>query len=427
MTVTFRDRREGRDERDHHGTGRSEPVTTFAAGVPTAGGQSETPFGKGIPVGRYKGVAIRAHWSVALVLALFASLLALSALPAMQKGEATAAYWSAGVIVSAVFLVTLLAHELAHALTARHFGMKVERITLWMLGGLTELGGEPPSPRAEALIAASGPLTSLAAGVVCLGAAILLPGPGLLIASLIWLAEINIILGVFNLLPGAPLDGGRLLRAFLWWRTKDRAEATRRAARSGRTLGLVLIGLGFFEVVAGQPAGLWLALVGWFIVGGAASESYAVNAEQLRGLTVDDLLTTPTTVAPDWWTVHEFLEQLTVSEAEQPVIPVVDLDGKLRGVLTISALERAHPAERDTLRLRDLAAPATATVALHTPVPDLLLSLHLRGGAAVVVDDGRPIGVFTDRELMRLVQLARLGWPEDGHRPDPIPDDGRAA
>lgn len=370
---------------------------------------TDTPFGTGFPLGSWKGVSVRAHWSVLIVIGLFAWLLATSVLPSLRPGQAVGAYWAVGLVSATLFLATLLAHELAHAVTAMHFGMRVERITLWMLGGLAELGGEPPSPRADALIAAAGPLTSLVVGAVC-GALAWGLGGGLVAAALAWLAEISVILAVFNLLPGAPLDGGRLVRAVLWWRYHDRARATRAAASAGRVLGWLLVALGLVEVLVGGVFGLWLALVGWFIIQGAASERYSVQAERLRGLTVRDAIGRPPAVAADWWSVQEFLERLTPEHATQPAFPLVDVDGALTGVVTVAGLERTPAERRATTALRDVPRRPPTTVSPETPLPELLLSLHLRGGIAVVVENRRPIGVLSAQDLDRAVELTELGW-----------------
>jgi Zn-dependent protease len=357
-------------------------------------------------------VQIRAHWSVLIAVALFAGLIATVDLPELRPGRSTTAYWTTGVVTALVFFLTLLAHELAHAVTARHYRLGVRRITLWMLGGLTELEGTPPSPRADALIAASGPLTSLGLGALFAAASWTVGGSSLVATALAWLAAVNVLLGVFNLLPGAPLDGGRLLRAFLWWRGHDRARAAEQAGRAGRVLGTVLIGLGLFEVLVGYLLGLWVALVGWFIVSGAASERYAVRAEHLHGFTVRDAMTPTPVSAPDWCTVDQFMAGLSPEGAAQPVFPLVDIDGALSGAVTLTRLADLSPERRRVLHVRDVAAPPQHLL-LTAPDEDLgelLLPLHLRGGIALVVEDGRPVGVITDSDLVRMAQLAELGW-----------------
>ncbi|MGZ4536078.1 MAG: site-2 protease family protein [Nocardioidaceae bacterium] len=390
----------------------TSPGTRLSANPPPPASRSETPFGKGIPLGHWAGVPMRAHWSVLVAVALFADILASAALPQARPGESTAAYWLVGIVTALVFFVSLLVHELAHAVTARHYGMRVQRITLWMLGGLTELDGEPPTPRADALIAFAGPAASLAVGGLCAAVVALVGGSSLAIAALSWLASVSVLLGVFNLLPGAPLDGGRLVRALLWWRLHDRARAAEGAATAGRVLGTVLVALGLLSLLAGGVAGLWLMLIGWFILNGAASERYAAHADRLRGLQVSDVMTGPPTVAPDWWTVERFLTQLDPSNVGQPAFPLVDLDGPLSGAITARSLERVPPDQRGSTQLRVLGARMNTPVAKpDTALPDLLLSLHLRGGTAVVVDeDQRPVGLVTDQDLARAARLADLGW-----------------
>lgn len=365
-------------------------------------------FAKAVPLGRWFGVPVGAHWSVLLALVLIAALIATVDLPARVPGHAAWSYWLAGAVLAPVFFLALLAHEIAHAVTARHYRLGVRRITVWMLGGLTELEGEAPTPRADALIAASGPLTSLAFGAVCALAAWLAPDGGLLTAGLTWLAGVNVLLAVFNLLPGAPLDGGRLLRAVLWWRSHDRAGAATRAAQAGRVLGMVLIWLGVIETLAGGYLGLWVALVGWFIVSSAANERYAVRADALTGMTVEDAMVPTPWVCPGWATVSDFFARVTPETARQPIFPLVDIEGRFEGAVTFSMLSTVAPAKAGTTRLRDLSAHRRLMTTTTTQdLGSLLLPLHLRGGLAVVLDQGRPVGVVTDDDLTRAGMLAR--------------------
>lgn len=389
-----------RDEDEKPTQGR----TTAQRGEP----QRETPFGTGIPLGRWAGVRIWAHWSVLIALILFTYLIATVDLPGMQPGLSPTTYWIAGVITSAAFFVSLLAHELAHALAARHYSLRVRRITLWMLGGLTELEGESRTPRADAVVAAAGPLTSLALGLAFSGAAWLLGGGGLAATALAWLGGLNVLLAIFNLLPGSPLDGGRLLRALLWWRGHDRGRAAEQAASAGRVLGTILIGLGLLELLLGDLAGPWLALIGLFVITGAASEGYAVRAERLHGLTVRDAMTPTDQVAPDWATVEQLVSSLSPGASRQPLFPLVDIGGGFTGVVTLADLERIPSERRATTRLSQLGARSgrLLTVTPSDDLAPLLLTLHLRGGIAIVVHEGRPIGVITEGDLAHLAQLS---------------------
>jgi Zn-dependent protease len=200
-----------------------------------------------MPLGRVAGIRIGAHWSVLVMVVLIGWLLGAQVLPGLVSREPAAVYWAVAVPGAVAFLAALLAHELAHSLVARRHGVRVTSITLWALGGVSELGGEPPTARADLLIAAAGPATSLAAGAIFGGLAAAVRaggGPAIAVAALGWLAVMNVFLAVFNLLPGAPLDGGRILRAALWMRHGDRARAAQSAAAAGRVLGAVLIAAG---------------------------------------------------------------------------------------------------------------------------------------------------------------------------------------
>ncbi len=370
---------------------------------------AQRPGGRGFPgiaLGRWRGVPVSARWSVLFTLGLFADILATSALPAARPGEATGAYWLAGLLTATVFLVTVLAHEFAHAVTARHYGIGVKGITLWALGGVTELDGESPSPRAEALVAVAGPATSIGLGAVSGGLAWWAGGLGLLGAALSWLAAISVLLGVFNLLPGAPLDGGRLMRALLWRHYHDRARARHVAARVGRALGFVLIALGFVELLAtGSFAGLWIAFVGWFIVGAATAEEHAGQAEGLNGLRVGDVMAHSPTVLAEWWTVEQVLAQGSPDHAVAQAFPLVDFGGQATGALTLGDLQRVPIERRAETRMRDIVRARRVqplVVRREALLTEIALPMRQRGGIAVVVDDeNHPIGVLTADDLAR--------------------------
>jgi len=378
--------------------------------TPTAGPGRGRGTGAGIPLGRWGGVPVSARWSVLVILVLFAEVLATSALPAARPGHATGAYWLVGLLTSAVFLATVVAHEVAHAVTARHYGIRVKGITLWMLGGATELDGESPSPRADAMVAVAGPATSIVLGVVSAVLAWSVGGSGLLGAALSWLAGISVFLGVFNLLPGAPMDGGRLLRALLWRRYQDRARAGYTAARVGRALGFILIALGFAELLAtGSLAGLWLGFVGWFIVGSATVEARASQAAGFMGLTVGDVMTGPPTVLADWWSVEQVLPGLSPDPgAPGQIYPLVDFAGRATGVLTRRDLDRVPVAARADTRIRDILRGQPLLIQPATKLSEVAPVLRQHAGIAVVVDEhGHPMGTVTTHDLTRAGRSAQ--------------------
>ncbi len=386
---------------------------------PTSGSDERGVLGQCLPLGHWAGVAVALHWSVLGTIGLFATVLATSALPDARPGHTTTAYWVTAIATAGAFLVTLLAHELAHAVVARHYGMRVRRITLWMLGGLTELDGDPRTPRADALIALAGPAASLVAGGACYGGYWIAGGSGLFGAATSWLGAASLMIGAFNLLPGAPLDGGRVVRAVLWKRYGDRSRAVDRASAAGRVLGFTLVFLGLLEFLAGYYPGLWLALIGWFVIAGATAERYAGH-ERLHGLTAGRLMSPQPFSAPEWWTVERLLHELPGSALVQPGYLLVDFSQQLSGFVSVSDVARLPAEQRPLTALRDISRQrriVPLVVAADEPVAQLAPQLRRHGGVAVVVDRAHyPVGLLTETTVLRGVQLAQAGWspPDDG-------------
>lgn len=368
-----------------------------------------------IPLGRVGGVRLGAHWSVAIIVALIAYALASTLLPAAAPHLPEAVYWVAGVVTAVCFMASLLLHELSHALAARHYRVPVKRITLWMLGGAAQLGAEPPSPRADLLIAAAGPAASLVVGGGCWGLAAGLQElvPPVALQSLLWLGLTNLVIAVFNLLPGTPLDGGRLLRAAVWQRTGDRSRAVRVAGRAGQVVGVLLTVAGFAEVIVfGRFTGLWLVLIGWFLVGAAGAEMGQSGLhDKLAGVTVGAVMTPDPVIAPGWWTVGAFLERVAATTRHRR-FPVVSFDGAAEGVVSLTDLLRLAPDDRATTRVWDVCRrpPAVRIVSADTPVSDVLTRSPLRSGQdlVLVTDNGMLVGVVSKSDLTRTVELARL-------------------
>jgi Zn-dependent protease/predicted transcriptional regulator len=381
-----------------------------------------------IPLGRIAGVAVGAHWSVLVTAVLLVQLLAMVVLPRSVAGHGGTAYWATAAGGALLFLISLLLHELAHAFVARHYGIEVPRVTLWLLGGVAQLEGEPPTPRAEGFIAGVGPLVSLAVGgVFALAAMVGGAGlPALVVTMASWLAAVNVLLGAFNLLPGAPLDGGRVLRAALWKRYGDRDRAGVAATTVGQVLGTVLLGLGLLQtLVTGQLAGLWLALVGWFLSGAAAAERSALTTRsRLHRVLVRDVMDPEPATAPGWWTVDAFVDRVAVSERRQ-VFPVLDFDGQPVGVVSLAELVRVPAEARQATRVVDAGRPLVrATVAAPDDELDGLIRRSLpRAGhdTVLVVADGRLAGVVDAADVARAVELGALGRaPARPDHPDPI-------
>jgi Zn-dependent protease len=364
-------------------------------------------------LGRVGGITIRAHWSVAVILVIIAQVLAVSVLPSAHPRERPAVYWTVAVIAAVLFLASLLAHELAHALTARRSGVTVRSVTLWMLGGVTEFEGEPPTAAADFKIALAGPAASLAAGAICYcaGAAIhAAGGPAIVVAAAVWLAVMNGTLGVFNLLPGAPLDGGRVLRAVLWRRWGDRERAERAAGRTGQVLGAVIVAAGIAEAsgyrsAGGSLDGLWLVLVGWFLITAAAAETRTSQARTaLGGVRVADVMTPHPELVSGRDSVAEFISG--AARSGQDAFPVTGPAGELTGIVLTSQADDIPGIERDSRRLGQisLAVPPAYRAAPGDPAAPLASRTPLGGEiAAVVLDQGRVIGMVAVSDLQQAV------------------------
>ncbi|WP_189312236.1 site-2 protease family protein [Streptomyces brasiliensis] len=371
-----------------------------------------------VRLGSVRGVAVRAHWSVPLIMLLFAYGLADRTLPGYAPGLAPVVYAVAGVVGAVLLLASLVVHEAAHALTARRAGMSVRDVTLWALGGLTRMD-RPTTARAAFTVAVSGPLASLLLGGVGLGAAAAVqaaPGWRILVAVLGWFGGTNLLLGVFNLLPAAPLDGGRVLLAALWWRTGDRERAQRAAGRSGQVVGIALAVVGWLAFARGMTGGLWLMIVGAFVGGAAAAERrWAELVTALRGVRVEEAMTSPVLTGRDWLTVDRFLSE-TAPRSGRSVLALLDFDGRPSGVVRLRRLTNVPPGQQQSVRVRDLATPLSAcTVA----APDELLTSVLErlgtgsGLPVLVLEDDRLRGIVTAHDIDRARQC-RSAPPRSG-------------
>ncbi|WP_369250277.1 site-2 protease family protein [Streptomyces sp. R41] len=369
-------------------------------------------------IGSVRGVALRAHWSVPLIMLLFAYGLAAQTLPGYAPGLAPVVYAVAGVVGALLLLVSLVVHEAAHALMARRAGIPVRDVTLWALGGMTRMD-RPETARAAFAVAVSGPLGSLVLGGVGLGAAAGVEatlGWRILVAVLGWLGGTNLLLGVFNLLPAAPLDGGRVLQAVVWWRTGDRERAQRAAGRSGQVVGMLLAVLGWLVFARGVSGGLWLMAIGLFVaVTAAAERRWAELVTTLRGVRAADAMTTPVVTGPDWLTVDRFLSEVA-AQAGHSVLPVLDFEGHPSGVVRLRRLTAVPSGQRGSLRVRGVATQLSQCT-LAAP-DELLISVLERLGSGgglpiLVMDGGRLGGIVTAHDIDRLSQRHMTG-PDRG-------------
>jgi len=369
----------------------------------------------GIRLGRIAGVEVGLNWSLAIVFALIAWSLATVLLPGEAPGEPVDAYWTAATAGTVLFLASLLAHELGHALVARRLGVTVEGITLWLFGGVARLRGEAVSARAEARIAVVGPAVSFAIAAVFAMLAFGLDrsgAPRVAVGVAGWLAAINALLAIFNLVPAFPLDGGRVLRAILWRRSQSRARATVIAAGAGRVFGYLLVAFGLYEVFTGIiVGGIWSVFLGWFLLGAARTEeSRVVLQDTLRGVRVRDVMSPDPVVAPGWITVDDFITRYVLTH-RFTTFPLRTFEGQLEGLVTLARLKEVPPDQRGSTPVRQVARSLAEvpTAGADEPLTALLERMGTGGPQrALVLDGGKLIGIVSPADIMRALGIAAL-------------------
>jgi len=368
-------------------------------------------FGKRITLFELLGFKVNVDLSWVLLAVLVVWSLAQGYFPAMHEGLPIATYWSMAVVGAAGLFLSLILHELSHSVVARQYGLQIKGITLFIFGGVAEMEEEPPSAKAEFLMAIAGPIASLAlaAGFYVLALAAAAAGlPEQWIAVPRYLALINGILAVFNMVPAFPLDGGRAFRAALWHYKGNPQWATRIAARVGSAFGMALIFLGVFSVLTGNfVGGMWWFLIGMFIRGAAAS-SYqqlvtrrAMEGEKVRRFMSRD----PVTVAPGT-TLQAFVEDY-LYRYHFDLFPVIE-GGALIGCAASRDVRKVPREQWDTTRLGDIMAPCTPEITIG-PDDDAVAALSQMkrtGNSRLMVTEGRRlIGVIALRDLLEFLAL----------------------
>jgi Zn-dependent protease/predicted transcriptional regulator len=372
-------------------------------------------MGQTFSLGRISGIRVGVNWSVLLIVALLAYGLAVGEFPAAAPQHPVAEYVAAALVTAVAYIGSLLAHELAHSLVARRNGLEVEGITLWLLGGVSRLQGEVTGPGAEIRVAGAGPLVSLVLGGAFMLVAWLLHAAGVggvVVAALAWLGGINLLLAVFNVIPAAPLDGGRLLRAVLWRITGDRFKAAVWSARSGQVFGWALVVVAAYLVlVRRQYNWLWFALVGWFLISAATAEGQqAMVQSRLRTIAVRDIMTAHPVTVPGSATVAWFLNDY-LPWHRHSAFPV-EADGQTVGLVTVHRINQVPPAERGRTTLRDIACPLSdvARATPDEPVADVLPRLNACSeNRALVFADGRLAGIVSSADISRALERLSRG------------------
>lgn len=368
--------------------------------------------GNSIRVGRVLGVELRLDYSWFVVFALVAWMLAGRHFPMMHPGWGSATYWAVGVATSALFFASVVAHELAHSTVSRSFGVPVREITLFIFGGAARLSREPQRPRDEFLIAAAGPIASSAIGAGFWALGWLVDPGGPVSAAAAWLAWINIVLAAFNLIPGFPLDGGRVFRAVVWGVTGSFQRATRLAALLGRGVAFMFIFWGVLQIFAGNLlGGLWIAFIGWFLDSAAArSLEHVAVQDLLEGYTVRDVAMADCPQIPPDMTLDIVVDQKVLPSGRRcfPVVDSATAGGALRGLLTLDRIKQVPKERRFVTRAEDV---MIAREELKTVRPSDPLSTVFERMASEdvnqfpVIEDGRLTGMVARDSLLKFIGL----------------------
>lgn len=369
-------------------------------------------FGRRFRLFKVLGFTVHADASWLVILALVIWSLTAAVFPAQAPGLTLTAYLAMGVVAALALFASVVVHELSHSLVARTQGMQMKGITLFLFGGVAEMGDEPATPKAEFLMAAAGPAASLVIGAVFLlmamaaGAA---AAPLSVVVVTRWIGIINLLLAAFNMIPGFPMDGGRVLRAGLWHWKGSLREATRIAARVGVGFGLVLIGLGFLNLLMMNPiGGLWWILIGMF-VRGAAKQSYrqVVIREELRGEPVRRFMNAePVTVGPEV-SVEEFVEGFLYKH-HHTMFPLVS-GGRLAGCVTVDQVKHVPRASWRETTVEQIAAPCDVDVTIdpNQDAMEALARLNRKDASSrlIAVESGHVVGIVTLQDLMKFLTM----------------------
>ena len=362
-------------------------------------------------LGRLFGVRIQVHFSWVFIFALIAWSLASSWLPSRYEWSTTQ-YWVVGIIGSALLFICVLIHELSHSLEAIRRGLRVKSITLFFLGGFSEIDGESRSASEEFWVSVVGPVASLGLasffGLLYLN----LSGSASPIAALTqYLMFVNLLIGLFNLIPAFPLDGGRVLRSLVWKATQSQERATRVASLTGSVLGFGLIGVGVVAIFTNSLiTGIWLMFIGWFIQSTASSVRQS-NSERLvvSGRTVGDAMDRQLRIVPPGLSLRRLVDEYIVAQMQRAYL--VMLGDTFYGLITVSDVRGVPAEEWGTKWVSEAMTKSEDTVTLSPDDPlekglKLLADRNIQ--QAVVIEDDVPVGLLTRAGVLRVMEISQL-------------------
>jgi Zn-dependent protease len=372
----------------------------------------------GIPIGKAFGISLRLHYSWFLIFALVTWALAGSYFPSVYPTWSLSARIGAGLITSVLFFGSVLAHELMHSIVSQRQGIPVQSITLFLFGGVSQITSEPKQPRDEFRMAIVGPLSSLVLGGIFFGIYFGWRNVDTFAAQFVtgiayWLGLINLVLGIFNLIPGFPLDGGRVLRSLIWWRSRNLKGATRIASNVGRAVGFILIFIGIWFIFTGNWVnGIWLALIGWFLESAAVgSYQQLLMQEMLRGHVASEIMSGDCVVVPPDMTIDQLVNGNILTSGRR-CFPV----GSGSEIMGLMTLHNVKEVPRDQWTTETVKEAMTPFDKLRWVKPDEELASVLRIltedniNQVPVVEDNKIVGMVSRENLLNFVNIrSKLG------------------
>lgn len=356
-------------------------------------------------IGKIMGIPIRMHFSWLIIFGLITWSLSTYYFPQAAPDLPTASYWMKGTLAALLLFASVTFHELAHSFVAQRYKISIESITLFIFGGVAQMKGEPPNPRAEFRIAIAGPLSSFFLSVLFF----FLSGntTGGIKALFSYLAQINLIIGVFNLIPGFPMDGGRVLRSVIWEKKKNFYYATQRASSIGQKIALFFIIFGIFSILTGMSGGLWLMLVGWFLYTAAqASYQQSTLQESLSGIKVRDIMVKDIVTLSSFITVDEAVNNYFLRYGYGG-FPIID-DGKFLGIVTLKEVKNIHRENWGREKVADILVPHDKRWEV-SPEDNVMKALELMikedKGRLVIIENNKLSGLITRNGIARYVQI----------------------
>ncbi len=371
-----------------------------------------------IKLGRIFGIEIGLHYSW-LIIALLIALSLSGHFKSTNPQWSDAVVWSAAVVTALLFFATIVIHELSHSLVARMHGLAVRSITLFALGGVSQIEKDSPDARTEFWIGIAGPLASAAIGILCLGVALSVGwSPAAeptapVTAVLVWLGYINLLLAAFNMVPGFPLDGGRVLRGILWWVTGVRGRATRIAAQVGQLVSYAFIVIGLLRFFGGAGLdGLWISFIGWFLLDASrASQAQVSVTEALKGLQVGDVMSRDYATVDGHSNIQSFADEHLLRSGRRCFI--VTENGRVAGLITPQEVRHIPHAQWPYKTLDVVMRPLDQlrTVTIDTPVIKALEIMARDDLNQVpVILNGTLEGIVSRSHILQLIQTkAELG------------------